>query len=1150
MRRDGSINIQTENNVLSMYNPDGITTYTYNGKTYLITANEGDSRDWNGYKNEKDIVLGKGQDGNATKDMKVTTFDTSDYEVGTGFDVAKTYLFGARSFAVWDADTMSLVYDSGAEIEKRTVQLLPEYFNWSNDDTVFEKRSAKKGAEPEDVKVGTVNGKPYVFISLERIGGNMMFDISNINKPVFYDYLNTREFSGAIAGDVSPEGQCFVAANDSPTKFALLFVANEVSGTVSVVQIGKRDADGGTTINILHTNDSHGRVFADKNNSGMIGIDKIASIKDSTANSLLVDAGDTIHGLPIANTTQGSNVVELMNLAGYDVMTPGNHDFNYGSGKLKEYAVTNTINFDIISSNIFNKNDKSLFLPSTSVKTIDGVKIGFFGLTTTETPTVTNPVNVESLEFRNYHESAKSAIAVLKEQKVDIIVGLAHVSRPYVEALAKELKDDVDVFIDGHDHLSTNVIVDGVLIASSGQYEENLGQVTITVDNNNQIISKTAGLIKKADTKDIVQDAGVNAKATSLMSVVNELFSIIIGKSEVKLDSSRGDTTVNPIKYGVRNSETALGNLVADAMRITLGADIALTNGGGLRANIEIGDITKGDLNSVLPFGNYGVVKKVTPKQLKEILENGLSKYPAAAGQFPQISGMKVEFNPNTTALSRVTKITIGSAVLNLTDDKTTYKLATNDFMASGGDGYTVIKNLETVTEGDSLDVLFENYVKSLENATITANIAKVEGRISAVIPQSNGDTPSSSGGQSTIVDQNKNDIVSQTKAEIKPTVDAKTGEAKAKLSDDTAKKLLEQAVANEKVGKATMVEISVQTPKDAKKSTVELGNAFVQKVAAETKADLAINTGFATITLKNVAIDAISSAAKGEVVSLSVEPVTTSGLSESVKAKVSDRLVYDIKVYAGTTAVTSFGGEKIKISIPYTLKASENKNALVVYYLDNSGNLVPVTAKYNDETKCMDILTDHLSKYVVAYNYINFSDISGHWSQSNIDFVVARGLFSGTGAGKFSPDQAVTRGMLITVLGKLANASTSKTVAFADVSADKYYAGYIGWVVENKIASGVGNNRFDADRAVTREEMAVILNNFVKVMKLNSTDTSTAGYADSASISSWAKQAISNMQALGLDSGKSNNMFSPKAVTTRAEVATILKNIVEISMK
>lgn len=147
MRRDGKIQIQPEPNVYGMYNPDGITTYTAGGKTYILTANEGDSRDWNGYTNEKDIKLGKGQDGNADKDIKLTTFDPSNYEVGaggTGFVSGKTYLFGARSFSIWDADNMSLLYDSGADFEQITARLLPQYFNWSNDDFVFEKRSAKK----------------------------------------------------------------------------------------------------------------------------------------------------------------------------------------------------------------------------------------------------------------------------------------------------------------------------------------------------------------------------------------------------------------------------------------------------------------------------------------------------------------------------------------------------------------------------------------------------------------------------------------------------------------------------------------------------------------------------------------------------------------------------------------------------------------------------------------------------------------------------------------------------------------------------------------------------------------------------------------------------------------------------------------------
>lgn len=224
-RKDKKIAIQPEN-LFGLYMPDGIASYEVNGKTYLVTANEGDSRDWEGYINEIETEL----DGN-----EVVLFDTSDYD---GLDATKTYSFGARSFSIYEADTMKQVYDSGSDFEKLTAQALPEYFNVSNNNTKLDNRSGKKGPEPEDVKIGQIADRFYAFVGLERIGGIMMYDITNPSAPAFVQYINERDFSEDIKGDVSPEGLAFIAAEKSPTGLPTLLAAHEVSGTVATYTIG------------------------------------------------------------------------------------------------------------------------------------------------------------------------------------------------------------------------------------------------------------------------------------------------------------------------------------------------------------------------------------------------------------------------------------------------------------------------------------------------------------------------------------------------------------------------------------------------------------------------------------------------------------------------------------------------------------------------------------------------------------------------------------------------------------------------------------------------------------------------------------------------------------------------------------------------
>ena len=227
-KKDDAINITNTDEFLGIYMPDGISSYEVDGKTYLLTANEGDSREWGDYINEVEEKYGESK-------SKIVTLNTDDYD---GFDdLSKKYLFGGRSFSIIDASTMTMVSDSNGEFEEITAKLLPEYFNCSNDDISFEDRSGKKGPEPEDIKTMIIDGKVMAFIGLERIGGVMMYDVSDPTNPIYVDYLNLRDFSDDISGSVSPEGLCTVSAKDSPTNKPMLIIANEVSGDVNVVEV-------------------------------------------------------------------------------------------------------------------------------------------------------------------------------------------------------------------------------------------------------------------------------------------------------------------------------------------------------------------------------------------------------------------------------------------------------------------------------------------------------------------------------------------------------------------------------------------------------------------------------------------------------------------------------------------------------------------------------------------------------------------------------------------------------------------------------------------------------------------------------------------------------------------------------------------------
>ncbi|AIQ46341.1 hypothetical protein R70723_10990 [Paenibacillus sp. FSL R7-0273] len=234
--------IQLENvPFYGVYMPDGISQYTVNGTTYLFTANEGDATEWDSKENASTIGKMKSSLDPASAAAKflagTTNYDGVEVMSDMGHD--GIYLYGARSFSIWDASTMKQVYDSGSDFEQITAERLPAYFNASNSNTTLDSRSTKKGPEPEYVKTGKVGNKALAFIGLERIGGLMTYDVTNPEQPAFVNYINTREFTpkNNIETDTGPEGIEFIAAADSPTGLPLVLVANEVGGTVAIYQL-------------------------------------------------------------------------------------------------------------------------------------------------------------------------------------------------------------------------------------------------------------------------------------------------------------------------------------------------------------------------------------------------------------------------------------------------------------------------------------------------------------------------------------------------------------------------------------------------------------------------------------------------------------------------------------------------------------------------------------------------------------------------------------------------------------------------------------------------------------------------------------------------------------------------------------------------
>lgn len=485
-------------------------------------------------------------------------------------------------------------------------------------------------------------------------------------------------------------------------------------------------ADEGTTppaagnnavsITIVHTNDTHARV---KEGDG-IGFAKISAliqqIRNENPNTLVLDAGDTFHGQTIATLSKGESIADIMNTIGYDAMAPGNHDFNYGFARLTE--LDGITNFPILAANVKKADGTGLFTPYI-IQEIAGLKVGIFGLATPETTYKTHPDNVKGIVFMDPVKAAAEMTAMLEDQ-TDIIICLAHLGMDAASTdtsvkVAKAV-GDIDLIIDGHSHtvLEQGQVVGNTLIVSTGEYDKNLGTVQITVADG-KITQKKAALIAKDKTAEIVPDDAIVKTIEAIEAEQAVILNEVVGKTEVALEGAREQ---------VRKGETNLGNLITDSMVSLTGADCALTNGGGIRASIAAGDITKGNIVEVLPFGNYIVTKVVTGADIKAALEHGTSAYPELLGGFPHVSGITYVIDTSKPSGDHVIDIKVKGKLLDLNG---LYTLATNDFMAAGGDNYTMFADHAILNEYSGLDEAVITYVKA--KGTITP---KAEGRISA----------------------------------------------------------------------------------------------------------------------------------------------------------------------------------------------------------------------------------------------------------------------------------------------------------------------------------------------------------------------------------------------------------------------------------
>ena len=313
---------------------------------------------------------------------------------------------------------------------------------------------------------------------------------------------------------------------------AALILCMPLSMTVSAQTAGNQeDGDAVQEVIIYHTNDTHGYLSGD--GEEIVGIALAAGLKESTPNSILVDAGDATQGLPLASLTKGADVIELMNLAGYDLMTPGNHEFDFGTETFLSNA--QKADFPVLAANIYRNGSpllKDVQEDSSGCHAVleqNGVRIGFFGLTTADTASSTNPAGIKDLEFRDEIETAKTEINHLEEEGADVIVAMCHMgnmdasctSADLADAMTGEYQDKIDIIIDGHSHTVENEETNGILIVQTGSGMAGIGKLTLGVRGDE--ISASEELLGPADLADIVPDAAVAERLKQIESSQSDL---------------------------------------------------------------------------------------------------------------------------------------------------------------------------------------------------------------------------------------------------------------------------------------------------------------------------------------------------------------------------------------------------------------------------------------------------------------------------------------------------------------------------------------------------------------------------------------------------------------------------------------------------
>ncbi|MBM4275528.1 MAG: bifunctional metallophosphatase/5'-nucleotidase [Deltaproteobacteria bacterium] len=425
-------------------------------------------------------------------------------------------------------------------------------------------------------------------------------------------------------------------------------------------------------LRLLYVNDFHGFALPYKplGAEGPVGgaaylataVEKLRREKPT----LLLAAGDMIQGNNWVNLFRGASAIELMNAMKFDAMAAGNHEFDFGLEILRQRL--SEARFPVLAANVEGMPQLKPYV----IKKVAGLRVAIIGLVTEDTPIATHPRNVSDLKFLEPEKTVEKYREILSKQ-ADFFIILAHLGHQRERQLAQRVKG-IPVIIGGHSHTKVlePAVVGDTLVVQAWEHAKALGVLDLTVKDGK--IVKYQGRLEEIKPVHGQENPAVQRIVAAYAWKVDAQMNVPVAEAQVDLDGER-----------VRTKETNLGNLIADIMRETARAQVALTNGGGIRASIPKGQVKVKEVYTTLPFDNYLVAISLTGRQLKEALEHGVSSLEEPAGRFPQVSGLSFTYSRAAPVGSRVKEVLVQGQPLAPEKE---YTVATNDFLAAGGDGY------------------------------------------------------------------------------------------------------------------------------------------------------------------------------------------------------------------------------------------------------------------------------------------------------------------------------------------------------------------------------------------------------------------------------------------------------------------------------